>query len=274
MAVLACISIFVQQIRFSVARCSFAFTGRKRPLARRQATALQQTLLLIIARLNLFSMFHVKLFLKEVIIVSRETLHILPVSFIIFITTKKEMKIMGDYISNPVMDVVLSRRSTKDYQRGVQISDAELSTILTAGIWAPTARNTQHIRFYVIQNPEVISTIAKNFSDFAFNDGKVRDFCHGAPTFIMLTGKTDSNYRDVDAGIAVENMSLAAESLGLGSVIIGCLKNYFESEDGRKYASTLGIPEDHTFSIGIAVGQIATPPQAKPRVENRITFIK
>lgn len=181
---------------------------------------------------------------------------------------------MSDYTNNPVMAAILSRRSTKDFQRGVQISDAELNTILDAGIWAPTARNAQQVRFFVIQNPEVISTIAKKFSDFSFDDGKIRDFCHGAPTFIMLTGKTDSRYLDVDAGIAAENMSLAAESLGLGSVIIGCVKALFESEEGRKYASTLGIPEDHSFAIGIALGQIATPSQPKPRVENRITFIK
>jgi len=184
------------------------------------------------------------------------------------------MRIMGNYISNPVMGAILSRRSTRDFKRNTQITEAELNTVLEAGIWAPTARNTQQIRFYVIQNREVISTIAENFSRFAFEDGKIRDFSYGAPTFIMLTGKTDSRFLHVDAGIVVANMSLAAESLGLGSLIIGCLKGYFESEDGRNYASSLGIPEDHTFSIGIALGQIATPTPAKPREENRIAFIK
>lgn len=181
---------------------------------------------------------------------------------------------MGDYISNPVMDAIMSRRSIRDFKRDAQIEEAELSTVLEAGVWAPTARNTQHIRLYVIQNRKVISTIAENFSKFAFEDGRIRDFCYGAPTFVMLAGKTASRYLHVDAGIVVANMSLAAESLGLGSLIIGCLKDYFESEDGREYASSLGIPEDYTFSIGIALGKIATPTLAKPREENRITFIK
>jgi len=181
---------------------------------------------------------------------------------------------MGDYISNPVMEAILSRRSTRDFKSDAQITEAELNTVLEAGLWAPTGRNSQQILFHVIQTREIISKMAENFSSFAFDDGKVRDFCYGAPTFIMLSGKTDSKFLHVDAGIVVENMSLAAESLGLGSLIIGCLKSYLESEEGRKYAASLGVPADHTFSIGIALGYIATPTPAKPRLENRINFVK
>jgi len=181
---------------------------------------------------------------------------------------------MSEIIKNPVMDAILSRRSTRDYKRDVQISDEQLNTILEAGIWAPTGRNTQHIRFYVIQKPEIISKIAENFSNFAFNDGKVRDFAFGAPTFIILTGEKDNKWLYIDAGIAVENMALAAESLGLGSLIIGCVKDYFESEEGRKFASELGVPDNHIFTIGLALGHINKPTPPRPRVENRVTIIK
>jgi nitroreductase len=181
---------------------------------------------------------------------------------------------MSETIKNPVMDAILSRRSTRDFKRDVQLTETELNTILEAGIWAPTARNTQHIHFIVIQKPEVIAKIAERFSKNDFNDGKIRDFVYGAPTFIMLTGKKDWKYTHIDAGIVVENMSLAAQSLGLGSLIIGCVKDYFNTEDGRKYAVELGMPEDHVFSIGIALGHIATPTPPKPRVGDRITYIR
>jgi len=181
---------------------------------------------------------------------------------------------MSDSKKNPVMEAILSRRSTRDFKRDVQLTEEELNTILEAAIWAPTARNTQHIHLIVIQKPEVIAKIAEGFSRHDFNDGKIRDFVYGAPTFIMLTGKKDWKYTHIDAGITVENMSLAAESLGLGSLIIGCCKDYFESEEGRRFALELGMPEDHVFSIGIALGHIATPTQPKPRLGNRITYVR
>ena len=71
---------------------------------------------------------------------------------------------MSETIKNPVMDAILSRRSTRDFKRDVQLTETELNTILEAGIWDPTARNTQHIHFIVIQKPEVIAKIAEGFS--------------------------------------------------------------------------------------------------------------
>lgn len=65
---------------------------------------------------------------------------------------------------------------------------------------------------------------------------------------IFLSAEDDFKWSRVDAGIAVQNMVLAAESLGLGTLILGCVydalhgekKEYFfpgASNTGRLFIS-------------------------------------
>jgi nitroreductase len=58
----------------------------------------------------------------------------------------------------------------------------------------------------------------------------------------------------VDAGIAVENMALAAECLGLGSVIIGCIYDAMHGEAQEYFSKKLQFPEGYSFQIALAVG--------------------
>lgn len=179
---------------------------------------------------------------------------------------------MAEILRNQVVDAITERRSIRSY-KNTQISGSEIATILEAGIWAPTASNRQQICFYVIQDKNKISSISAGFSKFSFDDGKIHDFSYGAPTLIMLFGKTGGRFMEVDAGIAAENMSLAAHCLGLGSLIIGCIKDYIDSEEGRKYAVSLGIPEDQSFGIALALGYTNAPTPPRPRLEGRIKYI-
>ena len=180
---------------------------------------------------------------------------------------------MAELIRNAVVDAVIERRSIRSYTEK-QISDSELETVLQAGLWAPSAKNAQEINFYVIQNQEIINKIANGYSKFTFNNEKARSFAYDAPTLILLYGKTDARYMAMDAGIAAENMSLVAHSLGLGSLIIGIIKEYMYSDEGRKFSASLKIPEDYSFGIAIALGHTDQPTPSRPRVDGRITYVK
>jgi Nitroreductase len=174
-------------------------------------------------------------------------------------------------IHNAVLDAILSRRSTRSFL-DKQITDAELNTILDAGIWSPTARNQQEIDFYVIQDRNKINLINEKFSS-SLNRENVQDVTFGAPTLVMLFGKKGSRFMRTDSGIAVQNMALAAESLGLGSLIIGCVKEFLDSIEGSELALSLGVPEGNSFCICIALGHIDNTTKALPRRENRVFFL-
>jgi nitroreductase len=68
-------------------------------------------------------------------------------------------------------------------------------------------------------------------------------------------------------------MSLAAEGLGLGSVIIGCIREYMNSKAGEKWAKRFGLPEDQKFAIGLALGYKDKETPVHPIKEGRSIII-
>ncbi len=202
--------------------------------------------------------------------VSRETLHNTYKSDRLkAVITRKDI-LMSDI--NEVMRAVYNRRSTRSY-KAEQISEDELSKILDAGIWAPTARNMQEIMFVAVQNKELLDEIK---ADYAANDSRgaqVNDFSHSAPAFIFLYGPADWSYIEIDSGIAVENMAIAAEGLGLGSVIIGVIREYMRSPAGAKWKKRFGLSDDYKFVIGLALGYIQNETPKHPVNKDRIIRI-
>ena len=75
----------------------------------------------------------------------------------------------------------------------------------------------------------------------------------------MVILSADSTYKwgSLDAGIAVENMALAAEGLGLGSLIIGCILDAMQGEKKAHFAAALDFPADYEYKIAIAFGHKA-----------------
>ena len=58
-------------------------------------------------------------------------------------------------IQNEVLNCILSRRSTRNFQEQ-QIETIQLNTILNSAIWAPSGGNNQSWLFTVIQNKEIL----------------------------------------------------------------------------------------------------------------------
>ena len=72
-----------------------------------------------------------------------------------------------------------------------------------------------------------------------------------------------------DATIAAQNMVVAAESLGMGTVFLGSLHN-----DAQQIIDLLGLPE-YTFpAVGLAVGWPDQEPQLKPRLPKEVMYME
>ena len=72
-----------------------------------------------------------------------------------------------------------------------------------------------------------------------------------------------------DATIAAQNMVVAAESLGMGTVFLGSLHN-----DAQQIIDLLGLPE-YTFpAVGLAVGWPDQEPQLKPRLPKEVMHME
>lgn len=147
---------------------------------------------------------------------------------------------------------IKDRFSTRGYT-DEKLTQEELDTILIAGLQAPTAANRQEIHFTVIEKGNsVLDELQTELMKERPNAGK--SFYYGAPILMILSGPESFRWSACDAGIAVQNMALAAESLGLGSLIIGCIYDAMTGEKRAYFNEKLQIPEGNVYQVAFAVG--------------------
>jgi nitroreductase len=148
-----------------------------------------------------------------------------------------------------LIDVILTRRSIRRYE-DKEIPKDVLDQIVEAGRQSPSAVNKQPYRFVVVTRSEIKKEMKAIFSRFLEKAPVVIVGC--ANTKSRLTGK----WAVVDTTIALQNMVVAAWSLGIGSCWIG-------SFNEQKTKQTLKIPENWKVVALIALGYPAETP--KPR---------
>ena len=157
-----------------------------------------------------------------------------------------------------VLKVISNRRSHRKYKAD-QISEDALNKILRAGLESPSARNHQPWHFSVVQDAALLQEIHDEAARVLgkdgqrFEDSDFQIFYH-APTVVFLFGEQEFAWTQVDCGIAVENMALAAEGLGIGSVILGLPKPAFMGEKADELRGRLQCPEGYDFVIALALG--------------------
>ena len=157
-----------------------------------------------------------------------------------------------------VLQAISERRSHRAYKEE-QLPEEVLSAILRAGLESPSARNRQPWHFSVVQNPELIQAVHDEAAKVMgkgggrFTDPGFQIFYH-APAVVFIFGEKDFSWTQVDCGIAVENMALAAEGQGVGSVILGLPAPAFRGERAEEMRARLGCPEGYDFVIALALG--------------------
>ncbi len=176
------------------------------------------------------------------------------------------------------LQAISNRRSHRAY-KAEQLPEEVLQQILTAALQAPSARNRQPWHFSVVQDAALIQEVHDEAARVMGKDGSPRfadpDFqiFYRAPTVIFLFGEKDFSWTPVDCGIAVENIALAAESLGVGSVILGLPMPAFKGEKADALRAKLQCPEGYDFVIAVALGYSADtkdPHDLRPEKISRI----
>lgn len=153
-----------------------------------------------------------------------------------------------------VLEAMEKRSSTRSYT-DEGLTKEELDCLLRAGLQAPTATNRQEIHITVVNSD---NPILAEIEDEKNKGAKpAANFYYSAPTVMILSGEAAFRWTLVDAGIAVENIALAAEGLGLGSVIIGIIREVLTGEKKDYFAKALHFPEGYEYQIAIAVGHKA-----------------
>lgn len=168
------------------------------------------------------------------------------------------------------LDMIRQRRSHRQYA-STQLSQAELDAIMDAALSSPSANNKQPWHFSVVQDSALLNRIHGEGAKVAlqrepdkrsprYNNPDFQMFYH-APTVIFISVPGDNQFALVDCGIAVYGIALTAESLGLGSVILGLPRDAFSGDAREELEQALKFPEGHRFVVAIALGH---PEDTKP----------
>ena len=141
-------------------------------------------------------------------------------------------------------EVVKNRYACKKFD-GRPVAKEQLDAILEAGRLAPTAKNLQEQRIYVVQSEEGLAKI-----------DKVTPCRYGAATVVVVAFDTTNVFtypgdkRDSgveDATIVATHMMLAAKAEGVDS----CWINFFDPEVSAK---ELGLPENEEVLMILDLG--------------------
>ncbi|CZT57591.1 dihydropteridine reductase [Eubacteriaceae bacterium CHKCI005] len=164
-------------------------------------------------------------------------------------------------------EVIKNRYSCKKFD-GQQVEKEQLDAILEAGRLAPTAKNLQEQRIYVVQTEEGLAKIDK-VTPCRYGAGTVLVVAFDKENVFTYPGdKRDSGVED--ATIIATHLMLAAQANGVDS----CWINFFDPE---AMAKELGLPENEevlmVLDLGYAVEgtkPLATHSQRKELTETVI----
>ena len=173
-----------------------------------------------------------------------------------------------------VMQAIKERRSIRKYKPD-PVSDEAINTVLDAARWAPSWANTQCWRFVVVRDPEVRAKLADTLT--AYSPGKENRAgvaIRSAPVVIVACAElgrsgyykggeqaTDKgDWFMFDVALAMQNLTLAAHAIGLGTVHVGLF-------EAKEVAKILDVPANVAVVEMTPLGYADEEPAAPRRKE-------
>ena len=169
---------------------------------------------------------------------------------------------------NEVIKNIYTRRSVRMFE-SKKIPKEMLEVIADVARYAPSGMNRQEWRFTVVQNKDIIGKLATVITN-ELDRGPDYNF-YGADTLIITSAPRDAKYAVEDCACALENMFLAAHSLGIGSVWINQLKGICDVPEIRAVLNEINIPAENICNGIAALGYEMTDPKGKVEKKENVT---
>lgn len=163
-------------------------------------------------------------------------------------------------ISNDVLKTIEERFSCRAFTSEA-LTHEELEALAKAAVQAPSGMNKQPWQIIMVTNPSILRDMEMEamrvisemedqsvFQRFQDRGGKIY---YDAPCMVVIPILPGG---EMDCGIVSENISLAAQSLGLGSVICGMARIPFEGPKGEELKKRMQFAEGYDFGVSVLVG--------------------
>ncbi len=158
------------------------------------------------------------------------------------------------------IEMIKERRSVRKY-KAEPVDRETMTEIVDLARWAPSWANTQIARYTLVDDADVIKTLATDgVQGFSYNM-KTLENATGVCVLSHVQGKSGrldpekfdmeftnpEAWESFDAGIACQTFCLAAHAKGVGTCIFGVI-------DKETIPQLLNLPEDETVAALIVYG--------------------
>lgn len=169
---------------------------------------------------------------------------------------------------NKIIENIKTRRSIKKYKND-SVSQELIDMIVEAGTYAPSGLNKQSAIILEVTDKNMRDKLSKINAKVAGMPEGFDPF-YSAPVILVVLANKDIPTYIYDGSVVMENMLLAAHSLGLGSCWIHRAKETFETEEGKQILEDLGIVGNYEGIGNCIIGYSDMEIITKPRKEKYI----
>jgi len=164
---------------------------------------------------------------------------------------------------NETLKTIAERYSCRSFT-GTPVEREKLDAILMAGLQAPTAGNSQRFRLIATDRKELIDEIDAALIEMIkaanpaqmdrINERGGKVFFNASAAIFVPIEHTGPWSAELDAGIVVENMALAAQSLDVGNIIVLAPRTLFSGDQADEWKKKLQFPQGFEFGIALLLG--------------------
>jgi len=168
----------------------------------------------------------------------------------------------------PTIDIIMNHRSVRHFTDQA-VDNIQLEQILNCALAASSSSFMQCSSIIHISNPDSREKLAQyaGGQPYVASAAVFLVFCVDFNRHQQIHPQADLGYVEqtligsVDTGLMGQNALLAAESLGLGGVFIGGIRN-----NPQQVSTLLGLPKHVLPLFGLCIGYPSRVPEKKPRL--------
>lgn len=161
---------------------------------------------------------------------------------------------------NKTLEIIFNRYSCRSFTDKMP-DDKDIELIAKAAVAAPSAMDRQPWRCIAVKNKRLIDDMeiegmdvlksAEDKSGYNRIMERGGKLFYNAPLMFIIPIAAGSQ---LDCGIICQNITIAAESLGLGTLICGLAGLAFSGSKAEEFKTRLDFPPEYQFGIAVLAG--------------------